>query len=383
MSVLPPLNSTFQGNHPTGKPTKLDNIHKLSLNNQLPDIESNNTSSLPITPISMDMPISSTDSLYKSLPISPQPSKVQPTSLDSSNDFSPNLTSNALDGLRRYFNHDITGDDEEELDETGSIISEVYSLLTPDLASDKNQYTQQYLQQQKQKQIADTASYISDVKQTLPSITSTKESSQSILSSFLSNEIFYAQNLINLPQHFINQEFESFSHDLILHPQIPSPKYHEKIINILDQLYESSIELVSTITMFNCLLKKINVHDTSLNNLKLIKKQFNNLIHNHLSHDVHYILDKIIDGLYEYNLMIEEFNEKDKKDNKISDTKTDEAKQSYATINDYYSEIETVLTLKNSKLTTQDCEKFHTLLNDEILSNKNWNNYINHLRSIV
>ncbi|KAI5963055.1 uncharacterized protein KGF55_002847 [Candida pseudojiufengensis] len=383
MSVLPPLNQTTNSNHPVGKPSKLINIQHLSFKDQLPDLQTNNTtSSLPITPISIDMPITSSNSNnfeYKSLPISPQPSKVQSSTLeDTYNNFSPKLTSNTLDGLRKYFNHDNTYENEEyEEDESESIMSEVHSLLTPDFANDKNSYTQQFIQQQqKQFQIAETAAFISDVKQTLPLTTSAKATSQLILSTYFSNEIFYSQNLINLTQHFINQEFESFSHDLILHPQIPSSKYHEKILKNLDQLYESSIELVSTITMFNCLLKKINSHDISLNNLKLIKKQFDNLIHHHLSHDVHYILDKIIDGLYEYNLMIEEINEKD-------EIEEDHKAETYATINDYYNEIETILSLKNSKLTISDCSKFHDYLNEEILNNSKWNSYIIHLKNLV
>lgn len=88
-------------------------------------------------------------------------------------------------------------------------------------------------------------------------------------------------------------------------------KHHAKIIEQLDQLYVSSIELVSVITMFNCFIAKINCHEVGLQNLKLMKSQFDSLINDYLGQHVHLILDKIIDGLYEYNLMIEEMLEED------------------------------------------------------------------------
>lgn len=202
------------------------------------------------------------------------------------------------------------------------------------------------------------------------------------MASFFSNQLFYAQNLTQLSQHFINHEFDSFSHDVVLNPNIPSKNYHAKIIEQLDQLYVSCIELSSVITMFNAFIAKINHHEVGLQNLKLIKQQFDSLINDYLGQHVHHILDKIIDALYEYNLMIEEMLEEgENTKGENDDGEGDDA--DYDTINDYYNEIETTLTLSNSKLTQQDCDKFYKLLNDEIVNDKHWHDYIANLKTFI
>ncbi|KAI5969826.1 hypothetical protein CANMA_001116 [Candida margitis] len=427
MSVLSPL--AHSNNNPPHLAKNI--IDKLAINQQT----SNVSASLPITPTSIDTPTlerneanhyhllhnnnnnnnnnsnnnssaTTAKPKFQSLPISPQPSRPTSQLIGSPR----SVFAEELAQLQNYFEckHAPSFEDDEELDESESIISEAFSIMTPDFTttSRNNNYTdnggniiqpywplqQQRQQQQSQQQLFSssstvvTASFLSDVKQTLPSITST-DSPSTILTSFFSNQLFYAQNLTQLPQHFINQEFDSFDHDVVLNPHIPSSKHHAKIIEQLDQLYVSSIELVSVITMFNCFIAKINHHEVGLQYLESIKSQYDNLINDYLCQHVHLILDKIIDGLYEYNLMIEEMLEEDERSAKDEandhDTKEDAATAAYDTINDYYNEIETTLTLSNSKLSQQDCEKFHNLLNNEIIHDKHWNDYITHLRKFI
>lgn len=401
MSVLSPLA------HSTNNPHLTKNIiDKLAINPQT----SNVSASLPITPTSIDTPTLDNEGndvtkttakpTYKSLPISPQPSRPTSQLIGS-----PRLAfAEELAQLQNYFESRHApsfGDDEEELDETESIVSEAFSIMTPDFitTSRNNNYTdiggnviqpywptqQQRLQQQQQQlsssNAVSTAAFLGDLRLTLPSITS-NDSPSTILTSFFSNQLFYAQNLTQLPQHFINQEFDSFSHDIVLNPHIPCKKHHAKIIEQLDQLYVSSIELVSVITMFNCFIAKINCHEVGLQNLKLMKSQFDSLINDYLGQHVHLILDKIIDGLYEYNLMIEEMLEEDEQNKGVEGGAGDDAVADYDTINDYYNEIETTLKLSNSKLTQQDCEKFYNLLNNEIIHDKHWIDYIAHLKNL-
>ena len=408
MSVLSPLT------HSTNNPHLAKNIiDKLAINPQT----SNVSASLPITPTSIDSPTldqrnnndnnnnnnipkDSSKPQYKSLPISPQPSRPSSQLIGS-----PRLAfAEELAQLQNYFetkHAPLFTDDEEELDETESIVSEAFSIMTPDFSTPtprNNNYIdnggniiqpywplqQQRLQLQQQQQQANTvstAAFLSDLKLTLPSIT-TNDSPSTILASFFSNQLFYAQNLTQLSQHFINHEFDSFSHDVVLNPNIPSKNYHAKIIEQLDQLYVSCIELSSVITMFNAFIAKINHHEVGLQNLKLIKQQFDSLINDYLGQHVHHILDKIIDALYEYNLMIEEMLEEgENTKGENDDGEGDDA--DYDTINDYYNEIETTLTLSNSKLTQQDCDKFYKLLNDEIVNDKHWHDYIANLKTFI
>ncbi|KAG5419765.1 hypothetical protein I9W82_001645 [Candida metapsilosis] len=411
MSVLPPLAHSANNNN---KPHLSRNIiDQLSINQQT----SNISTSLPITPISIDTPtlvneeddgndnsatFSSSSPPYKSLPISPQPSRPTSQLIGSS---PRSAFAEELAQLQNYFEmkHAPSIDDEEdEQDENESIVSEAFSIMTPDFMATprSNNFTenggniiqpywptqQQRLQLQQQQLSASNAvsaaAFLRDLKSTLPSIAS-NDSPSTILTTFFSNQLFYAQNLTQLPQHFINQEFDSFSHDLVLNPHIPSRKHHAKIVEQLDQLYVSSIELVSVIIMFNCFIAKINHHEVGLQNLKSIKSHFDSLINDYLCQQVHLILDKIIDGLYEYNLMIEEMLEEDEEHKEQQEESVEpNGDADYDTINDYYNEIETTLTLTNSKLTQHDCEKFYNLLNNEIIHDKNWNDYIAHLKTL-
>ncbi|WLF81670.1 hypothetical protein PVL30_005469 [Lodderomyces elongisporus] len=268
-------------------------------------------------------------------------------------------------------------DFEEEEDESESIISEAYSILTPDLSISRNQ------ERNINEDTIAAAAFLSDVKQTFPSITNPKQSASQILASFFSTEVFYANSLLQLRQHFINQEFDSFSHDFVLNPNILTLKHHHHplIIEKLDALYISSVELVSVITMFNCFLKKINAHDVTLTNLKHIKSRLDQLVENNLSQLVHGILDVIIDGLYEYNLMIEEMIEEDKSEKE--DGKEETSCESLDVIKGYYHELETTLTLNNAKLSQQACESFYKLLHDDIIEDKKWVSYIEYLKTIV
>ncbi|KAI3404199.2 hypothetical protein KGF56_002960 [Candida oxycetoniae] len=334
---------------------------------------------------------------YMSLPVSPQPSKVLAAASNSINRYSPrplfgviNTGSKLDDSEEEEEEEDDYEDEEEEEeeDESQSIISEVYSLLTPDLAREKiaSHYPNNFYDRQQisNSDLIATAAFISDVKQTLPSITNPLQTPTQILESYFSNQIFYANNLINLPQHFLNQEFDSFSSDLILNPNIPSSlEHHDEIIQKLDQLYISSVELVSVITMFNCFISRVNYHDVTLTNLKAMKSQFDYLLENHLSQLVHGILDTIIDGLYEYNLLIEEMTNKNKKVGNSVEEKSNDLGETYEEIKGYYYEIETTLTLNNTKLKKTDVEKFYCLLMKEIVNNKAWTDYIDYLKTIV
>ncbi|KAI5964474.1 hypothetical protein KGF57_000966 [Candida theae] len=420
MSVLSPLASTHTANNNNPHLAK-SIIGQLAINPQA----SNVSTSLPITPTSIDTPTldhedSNNHNITKlgsnpqcqSLPLSPKPSRPHSQLIGSPR----SAFAEELAQLQNYFETKHAPSlneegEEEELDETESIMSEAFSVMTPDFTTTPRtnncienggnlihpywpaQQQRLLLQQQQQQQLQSSAgnavsraAFLDDLKSTLPSISSS-DSPTTILTSFFSNQLFYAQNLTQLPQHFINQEFDSFSHDVVLNPHIPSKKHHAKIIEQLDQLYVSSVELVSVIVMFNCFITKVNHHEVGLQNLKSIKSHFDSLINDYLGQHVHLILDKIIDGLYEYNLMIEEMLEEDehsKANNEEGEEQeeVDDAVADYDTINDYYNEIETTLTLSNSKLTQQECEKFYSLLNTEIIHNKDWIDYIAHLKTL-
>lgn len=382
------------------------NLRSLSALPTLKDnLQSCAFASLPVTP-SLPTPTTPTHSTtlylqYESAPISPQPTKIIMTAA-----LSPSLTSNNLNNINNkngkngkndkqcssknfaffaeYNGGRTTGEEyedfadfEEEEDESESIISEAYSILTPDLSISRNQ------ERNINEDTIAAAAFLSDVKQTFPSITNPKQSASQILASFFSTEVFYANSLLQLRQHFINQEFDSFSHDFVLNPNILTLKHHHHplIIEKLDALYISSVELVSVITMFNCFLKKINAHDVTLTNLKHIKLRLDQLVENNLSQLVHGILDVIIDGLYEYNLMIEEMIEEDKLEKE--EGKEETSCESLDVIKGYYHELETTLTLNNAKLSQQACESFYKLLHDDIIEDKKWVSYIEYLKTIV
>ncbi|CAK9440110.1 uncharacterized protein LODBEIA_P42100 [Lodderomyces beijingensis] len=398
MSVLS-AQSIVANNHPTGK-VSVKNIPSLkdtlplssSLSSSLP-VTSLPTPTTPTTPTIPTVPSATHKDIataFLSLPVSPQPTKqsLTPTNLHHlANSIAHTGTDRSLDSYyNRRFGKNEDGEEEEEEDESESIASDVYSLLTPDLANDRTYKAQET---QVQNDMIAKAAFISDVKQTLPSIISSSSHPSQVLESYFSNQIFYANNLINLSQHFINNEFTSFSHELVLNPNIPkNPAFHEEIINKLDSLYVSSVELVSVITMFNCFIKKVNYHDITLTNLKTMKSQFDYLLDNHLSQHVHEVLDTIIDALYEYNLMIEEMLDKEaglesKTKNTTDTTGSISEKENLEIIQGYYHEIESTLTLRNDKLTQQACGKLYDFLDGEIIRNPAWMNYIDYLKTIV
>ncbi|CAI5760669.1 unnamed protein product [Candida verbasci] len=319
-----------------------------------------------ITPQPSQAPMNSINfnSLKMKKPLSPQPSRPVLSCLQGGNSLIKSTTPTPRSTPFPF----LSNESEDEFDDSESIISESYSFMTNNDISHRDQDATNY------KTISPTpVQSKSSISEFLP-IFYSNDSASSVLSTYFSNQVFYAHNLIQLSQHFMNQEFE-FSRNLILNPKIPNHE-HELIITHLNSIYNYSIDLTSTISIFNAMVDKVNITEVSIENLKLIKFKFDNLINNHLSEQVHHLLDLIIEELYEYNLLIDDLNEEEH-------VEEENDEENLNTINDLYSSIESILQLKTSKLTSHDVSKFHDLLHESIIENNEWNDFINHMRKTM
>ncbi|KAL6454076.1 LOW QUALITY PROTEIN: hypothetical protein SBY92_003533 [Candida maltosa Xu316] len=177
---------------------------------------------------------------------------------------------------------------------------------------------------------------------------------QKDLKEYFSCHLFYANNLLHITSHFINCEFDSFSNKLILNPDIPTTN-HQELLNQLQLMYEQSLNLISTINTFNAFLDHMNTCKATQRDLKSIKNQLDLIIDDYLNVPVHEILDVIIDGLYQYNLTVEDLLEEQQDETSCDD-------EIYREIKKYHSEIESILSLNDEKFNHVHVEKFQNFL---------------------
>lgn len=235
-------------------------------------------------------------------------------------------------------------------------------------------------------------SFIDEIKQMLPLITHDHLTTYAILTHYYSNELFYANSLMNITQLFLNHEFNSFPDHLILNPDIPrlAKMYHGEIIEQLSMIYDYIIELTSIISMFNSiLLMNVKTNVVSFINMKDMKAKFEYLVMTHLCDGVHEVMDSITECIYQYNMYIDQISYEEQEGN----TKVDEEDleidydeddgSSYALINGLYDKIEDTLKLKTDRLTKEDVLRFHKVLTYDIIENDKWNGLIKELKELI
>ncbi|RLV96530.1 hypothetical protein JA1_000060 [Spathaspora sp. JA1] len=269
-----------------------------------------------------------------------------------------------------------------QFDDQESIISEARSLLTPDLKDGCESMN-------RGASPSDLAffTYVSELKSTLPLLTHHTVSACNVLSQYLANEIFHANNLITLSHQFYNYDLDSFSYNKILNPYVPQDKScHMSLIRKLKKLHDLTRQLISYISMFNSLVEKVNLFDVSFTNLLSIKAQFNYLINNYLAEEIEGISNKIKHELYQYNIYIEELKEQYNEPTngyhqELQEDQCDDV--GYATIENLKYKIEQTLTLKTNKLTRFDLQNFYEVLITGVIENAEWCNLIERLRDMV
>ncbi|KAG7665596.1 uncharacterized protein J8A68_000802 [[Candida] subhashii] len=232
-----------------------------------------------------------------------------------------------------------------------------------------------------------SSTFVDELKETLPLISHEHATTYAIITHYLSNELFYANSLMNITQSFLNHEFNSFGDNLILDPNIPktAKPYHGDIIDQLSMIYDYIIELTSIIEMFNDILRaNIDIDEVSFINLKTIKSKLEYLVMSYLCDGIHDVMDSITEGIYEYNLYIEQLRTSEEAKGEEVEVDYDEDDgSSYSLINGLYDKIENTLKLKTDKLTNKDVSKFYTLLTYGIIENEEWNDLIKKLKALI
>ena len=105
---------------------------------------------------------------------------------------------------------------------------------------------------------------------------------------------------------------------------------------------------------------------------------YNEKLDIHLNVPVHEIVDKIIDGLYQYNLTVEDLleDEQEKEVVEVEEELSNEDKESIDRIKTYHDKILSILNLQDEKFTIEKVEKFHNILQYEIIENKEWQSVV-------
>ena len=229
----------------------------------------------------------------------------------------------------------------EEVDENESIISELSS----------SYQSQSILQDYQRHEFIFTGSNSHQHQQQVTGTCSSPLKSLPRPKTLLAPYIFYATNLLHISNHFINREFDSFSNHVILNPNIPKIQ-HSSIISQLEEMYKLSIQLKNAVLEFNQTLNGLNTQQMSV---ITFKKNLDLIVDDELNIPVHRITDQIIDGLYQYNLTIEDCLE----DQIFDDVMNQDTCQ---IIKDYHFKIESILYLHDSDFNITQVEKFYNLL---------------------
>lgn len=315
------------------------------------------------------MTITLTTTSNKSI-ISPQPTKLIPTTTATSTLNNTTTVPTTIDNNNNNTQTNITGIclfslsptptprstpfylDQyglEELDENESIISELSSSYqSQSILQDYHHHNQNHNQSHHHHDFIYCGN--SHTQQiTTTSVSPLKPSPRP--KTLLAPYIFYATNLLHLSNHFINCEFDSFSNHVILNPNIPKIQ-HTSIISQLKEMYNLAIELKDAVLQFNKILGSLKTQQMSV---ITFKKNLDLIVDNELNIPVHTIVDQIIDGLYQYNLTIE-----DCLNDESSDDLMDE--ETCQIIKDYHFKIESLLYLNDCEFNITHVEKFYNLL---------------------
>ncbi|KAK6458247.1 uncharacterized protein RJT20DRAFT_29981 [Scheffersomyces xylosifermentans] len=212
---------------------------------------------------------------------------------------------------------------------------------------------------------SDNSSRLTELGSLFPTLCKS-DSPTNILSSYFSNELFYAQQLVDLPMNFLNYEFKTFSNKLILHPNPVSDKIDRDILISISQYADQITDIVNK---FN--LEVTELFDTvqvDMDSLVEFKRVCKTLIRKYLETGLHSVIDNLIDLLYDYNGLF---------DNDCSDTSITHEQDAWVTT--VYSKIEAQLTLKSS-LTCKDVGYFMKELHYRIISNAEWRLFLQKLQ---
>lgn len=309
----------------------------------------------------------STFTITSTKPISPRPTSIKTatttTTTTATTTITPDLYYNSLTPTPRSTPFSLEQFGFEEYDENESIVSDVDLLLLEQ---------QDFIPTTQPPHQPHTSKYHTIVNTISP---------HKILSQYFATELFYANNLLQISNHFINREFDSFNNDLILNPNIPKTN-HLELINQLTIMYNETMKLVETIEQFNQELDDIIVDNYTIHNLQNLKMSYNEKLDIHLNVPVHEIVDKIIDGLYQYNLTVEDLledeqeKEKEKEVVEVEEELSNEDKKSIDKIKTYHDKILSILNLQDEKFTIEKVEKFHNILQYEIIENKEWQSVV-------
>ncbi|RCK57727.1 hypothetical protein Cantr_06826 [Candida viswanathii] len=170
--------------------------------------------------------------------------------------------------------------------------------------------------------------------------------------AILAPYIFCATNLLHISNHFINCEFDSFSNHVILNPTIPKTNHTDLIAQLLE-MYTQAVLLKNAVLRFNAILDTLKT--LQLMSVVAFKKNLDLVVDNELNIPVHTCTDQIIDGLYQYNLTVEDCLE----DEKPEDVMDEDTCQ---TIRDFHFKIESLLYLNDPEFNVVHVEKFYNLL---------------------
>ena len=205
--------------------------------------------------------------------------------------------------------------------------------------------------------------------QSIPSYIRASESPKTALANFFCNELFFATNLSNLRDNFLNFEFDSFSQSLILYPLegVNVEESFDSVHSKLKSLSQEVDSLVTVIHQFNLLVNKACTTKVDIYSLMSIKQKLNKLIKIHLGDGLHIIIDNIINLLYDYNQLVEDIH---------LHQKSEPTSKSQALL-DYQSKIENTLQLSES-INQSDVVRFSALLEARFIGNKEWWNVLDH-----
>ena len=105
---------------------------------------------------------------------------------------------------------------------------------------------------------------------------------------------------------------------------------------------------------------------------------YNEKLDIHLNVPVHEIVDKIIDGLYQYNLTVEDLLEDEQeKVVEVEEELSNEDKESIDRIKTYHDKILSILNLQDEKLQLKKLKNFIIYCNMKLLKIKNGNQLLN------
>ncbi|ODV81849.1 uncharacterized protein CANTADRAFT_3910 [Suhomyces tanzawaensis NRRL Y-17324] len=216
------------------------------------------------------------------------------------------------------------------------------------------------------------------LKALMPALFKSKDCTH-ILTQFFSNELFFADNLCNLKDNFLNHDFKSFEAHRVLFPiGTLDPAMHEAVLAKL-QIFSSLVDkLTSILASFNHsivgVVARINSNaDTKcLETLQEAKAEFNSLIDQYLSGEgLNGVIDDIIDMLYDYNLLIQE-NQTGSLPDPAFLKKTDE----------YYASIESTLKV-SARIDNKDVSLFKRLLEANFIYNQEFQELVGSLMRSV